>query len=287
VNGVDPLGLWGVQFGDTNIGWGQPSIAFGEGNHVTGEVGFVQGLSQGAEDTLYGRDRNLSSDLAVGMTPAGLVHDTIDIGYGVDYLRKGQYLAGSLQMAGGLIGIVPIAGDLIKIPLKRGASALAKETAQQIVQEAVQEGGQKLASEVVEVSTNAVLKVNGSASTNALIRPRINGILPESLDNFSARNWYLDQLDSIPSKIDRSKSIRDQAKQAFDLRNQARRNARNLMADRARAIEYDITDPLRSWQQQIKHSYSKGNRGSAIWEDILDTSSKSRHSVNTRLGLSR
>jgi RHS repeat-associated protein len=78
VNGVDPLGLWGVQFGDTNIGRGQPSIAFGEGSHVTGEVGFVHGLSQGAEDTLYGRDRNLSSDIAVGMTPVGIAHDGVD-----------------------------------------------------------------------------------------------------------------------------------------------------------------------------------------------------------------
>ena len=46
VNEIDPLGLWGVQFGDVNIGYGDPNLAFDSGSW--------DDLGQGAQATLDG-----------------------------------------------------------------------------------------------------------------------------------------------------------------------------------------------------------------------------------------
>lgn len=109
-----------------------------------------------------------------------------------------------------------------------------------------------------------------------------------TMDNVSARNWYLKQLEAIPGQIDRAQSLRNQARQAFDLRNQARVDARALMADRAKALEYDVTDPIRTWQQQIKYAYEvRGMSGSDIWEYILESATRSRPRVNAAAGLAR
>ena len=132
-----------------------------------------------------------------------------------------------------------------------------------------------------------ILSLGRVPRNTALTRPRIGGHLPGTLDDVAARKWYHQQLDKIPSQIDGTRSLRYQARQSFELRNQARRNARDLMMNRTKALDYDVTDPIRTWQEQIRHSYGKGNRGSAIWEDILKSSSRSRVSVDAAAGLSR
>jgi hypothetical protein len=125
------------------------------------------------------------------------------------------------------------------------------------------------------------------ALTGPFKGPYSRGLPAGTLDDVAARNWYLGQLDAIPGKINGTQSLRNQARQAFELRNQARIDARALMSNRKKALEYDITDPIPTWQDQVRHSYAKGNRGSAIWEDILESSMRSRASVNSALGLAR
>ena len=44
-------------------------------------------------------------------------------------------------------------------------------------------------------------------------------------DNKSIREWYVSQVSSIPDMIDRSKSSEEQARQAFNLRNQFKHEA--------------------------------------------------------------
>jgi len=46
INEVDPLGLWGIQFGNVNIGYGDPNLAFDSGSW--------DDLGQGAQATLDG-----------------------------------------------------------------------------------------------------------------------------------------------------------------------------------------------------------------------------------------
>ena len=106
-----------------------------------------------------------------------------------------------------------------------------------------------------------------------------------TLSNYEARKWYLDQERKIPDIIDRSKPLIEQAKQAFNLRNQFRTQARELMADRAAAAELYRTDPNMTWEEIVAKYEAKGLTGDAVYEAILESATRSRQSVNESLGL--
>ena len=138
-----------------------------------------------------------------------------------------------------------------------------------------------------------ILKNANDISTKAELTgpfpgPYTKGIPAGTFDGVSVRKWYHKQLDVIPGKVDQTQSIRNQARQAFEMRNQARIDARALMADRAKALEFDVTDPIRIWQEQIKYAAEvRGKKGSEIWEYILESSTRSRAIVDAASGLSR
>ena len=67
-----------------------------------------------------------------------------------------------------------------------------------------------------------------------------------TLSNVEARKWYLEQEAKIAGQIDKSLSLEQQAKQAFELRNQYRTEARELMADRKLAEQLNVSDPNRT-----------------------------------------
>ncbi|NJL26592.1 MAG: hypothetical protein HC897_01300 [Thermoanaerobaculia bacterium] len=115
----------------------------------------------------------------------------------------------------------------------------------------------------------------------------IDGIPLFSLSNVEARSWYHTKLVEISSKIDPTSSLRDQARHAFDLRNQARGEARLLMSDRQLATDLDYSDPLPAWQQMLKRAASRGLQGADLYRYILDSSRRSRRSVDMALGTRR
>ena len=100
-----------------------------------------------------------------------------------------------------------------------------------------------------------------------------------------ARKWYLAQESKIPDLIDRNSPLEEQAKQAFDLRNQYRTQARELMSDRSLAESLYQTDPNLTWEQVIQKQIAKGLSGDEIYEAIIESSQRSRKSVNQSLGL--
>lgn len=110
--------------------------------------------------------------------------------------------------------------------------------------------------------------------------------LKGTLSDRDARAWYLAHDQTIPDLIDKSKSIEEQARQACDLRNQFRTQARDLMADQAKRKELDITDPNRSFEELVadKMQRKQMTRSEAI-ADVLEIATKTRKSVNKQLGL--
>ena len=108
---------------------------------------------------------------------------------------------------------------------------------------------------------------------------------PGTLRSVDARKWYLAQESKIPDLIDRNSPLEEQAKQAFDLRNQYRTQARELMSDRSLAESLYQTDPNLTWEQVIQKQIAKGLSGDEIYEAIIESSQRSRKSVNQSLGL--
>ena len=71
-----------------------------------------------------------------------------------------------------------------------------------------------------------------------------------------------------------------------ELRNKFRTQARELMADQEKRKQLDITDPNKSFEELILDKMKRKNlsREEAI-ADILRTATKTRKSVNKKLGL--
>ena len=111
------------------------------------------------------------------------------------------------------------------------------------------------------------------------------GLEPGTLSNVDARKWYLEQEAKIPDLIDDSLPLEQQARQAFDLRNQYRTQARELMSDRQLAESLYASDPNLTWEQIIQKQIDKGLSGDDIYKAIIESSQRSRTSVNQSLGL--
>ena len=90
----------------------------------------------------------------------------------------------------------------------------------------------------------------------------------------------------IHLQISRELPIEEQARQAFELRNQYRRQARDLMADQELRQKLDQEKPMKEWESLVAGKMRKKNmsREEAI-EDIYKTSIKSNEGVNKKFGL--
>lgn len=106
-----------------------------------------------------------------------------------------------------------------------------------------------------------------------------------SLSNVETRRWYLDQEAKIPEIIDNSLPLDQQAKQAFEFRNQIRTQARDAMSDRALADELFGTRPNLTWEQIVKKYTDKGFSGDSLYQEIIKAAQRSNDAVNKALNV--
>lgn len=111
-------------------------------------------------------------------------------------------------------------------------------------------------------------------------------LLRQKLSNRAVRRWYNTQDAEIPFLIDRTLDLEGQARQACDLRNRNRTNARELMRDLRKRKQLDEEDPNKTFEELVADKMRrKGLTREEAMKDIIDTSSKTRKSVNKQLGL--
>ncbi len=105
-------------------------------------------------------------------------------------------------------------------------------------------------------------------------------------DNLGVRKWYVANVSGIPDKIDTSKPIEDMAKQAFEMRNRIKSDARAAMEDIKTRDELNRTRPAPDWEGLIQRKMRIKNisREEAV-QDIFYTSTKTNKEVNRGLGL--
>ncbi|WP_338802255.1 filamentous hemagglutinin N-terminal domain-containing protein [Pseudomonas sp. RSB 5.4] len=108
---------------------------------------------------------------------------------------------------------------------------------------------------------------------------------PKNLTDREARAWYLSKEAEIPARINSSASLEEQAKQAFDMRNDLRSTARELMSNRTLADSLNKTDPNRTWSEIVDKYSGQGLSGDELWSKIIEKSQSSRTSVNDGLGM--
>jgi len=133
-----------------------------------------------------------------------------------------------------------------------------------------------IASSGIEVSATGTIEMTVARETTL-------DALAGTLTNNEARQWYLSQEAKIPTLLSKDASLEVQAKEAFSLRNQFRTDARKLMSDRATAKYLMIEEPNMSWNEVVQKYSDQGYKGDDLYKKIIQSSQKSRESVNKKL----
>jgi RHS repeat-associated protein len=139
----------------------------------------------------------------------------------------------------------------------------------------------------ISVAENATARAAAQAGVTSSVRGKLP--CPGEANNVEVRQHYLRTLEGIPGKIDGSLPVREQAIQAFQLRNAAKVEARAMMTDRNAAALLDKTDPIPTLQEMVQKVYDggRGPVGDDMWRAILESSTRSRSSVNQALGVGK
>lgn len=105
-------------------------------------------------------------------------------------------------------------------------------------------------------------------------------------DNQHVREWYYANVTDIPNQIDKTKSFEEQVKQAFELRNKYKHEARVAMADEETANLLELKRPAPTFEELLKDKMNRKSmtRKEAL-EDIFKTASKTNADVNKEFGL--
>lgn len=129
------------------------------------------------------------------------------------------------------------------------------------------------------------LKVSKQDKLNLMDFEDMSGLI-EKLGDKEVRVWYKYHDEQIPDLIDKTKALADQAKQACDLRNKYRTQARDLMKKQKLRKMLDKEQPNKSFEELLEHKIKNKHlsREDAI-KDILKTATKTNRKVNKSLGL--
>ncbi len=105
------------------------------------------------------------------------------------------------------------------------------------------------------------------------------------LDNLEVRIWYNKRDKNIINEIDKSLSIKEQAKQAHFLRNKYRAQARKLMADRMLAEKLSINNSNLPFEYYENKYLNQGYNDNELYEKIIAESTRTNKMVNVALGI--
>jgi broad specificity phosphatase PhoE len=170
--------------------------------------------------------------------------------------------------------IVFDAADNVIAVVKAGKSILEDPSVQNVIRQ-----GMVVTVVVATVGSSRLVPDDVPAPKGGWI-----GGLPRahSLTNRQTRNWYVDNVKAIGAQVDTSRTLREQALQAFQRRTEVRQMARDLMSDRALA---ESLPPMRSLQDIVKRKYDRGLVGDDLWRDVLRSAQTPDPNVNALFGI--
>ncbi|MDR3314566.1 MAG: hypothetical protein LBS96_08970 [Oscillospiraceae bacterium] len=110
--------------------------------------------------------------------------------------------------------------------------------------------------------------------------------MEKTLDNTTAREWYLAKLSSISEQINPALPLEERAKQAFDLRNMYRTQTRELMEDAEARERLDREKPNQTFEELVALKIAeKGYTREQALKYILESATRANIGVNRSLGL--
>lgn len=107
-------------------------------------------------------------------------------------------------------------------------------------------------------------------------------------DNKEVRLWYVHKTGNIPKQTGQILDLEERAKMACRLRNKYRFEAREMMRDQSERKRLDYRDPIKGFEELIKEKMDDlGLDRLAATEYILNSATRTRKSVNRKLGLEK
>jgi hypothetical protein len=91
------------------------------------------------------------------------------------------------------------------------------------------------------------------------------------------RQWYKAEIAKIPSRVDTKLPLRQQALQAFHMRNEIKLAARKMMTDPG---ELRMLPPPRTFEDVVARARAAGFKGDALWRHIITDASHSNRLVD-------
>ena len=108
------------------------------------------------------------------------------------------------------------------------------------------------------------------------------------LGNKEVRLWYKNHNQSIINKLDISEPLEQQARKAFDMRNENKHNARELMRDKKEKEKLSEEDKKRphSFEDMVKHKEEKyGLSGDDAYRDIIRSCITTNEDYDKKAGI--
>lgn len=104
--------------------------------------------------------------------------------------------------------------------------------------------------------------------------------------NKETRLWYKAHDENIPNILDTTKLPVDQAKQAHELRNIYKVQARDMMSDQESRKELDMNYPIQNFEKLLEHKKKKyGLTGDAAYSDIIRSSQTTNKQFDKKAGV--
>lgn len=152
------------------------------------------------------------------------------------------------------------------------------ESIEKVINEAKEKAGVK---EIAKENVSDIMNVSKEEKLAQYIGKPI-----VKTDNQSVREWYYANAGNIPNVIDKTQPLEEQVKQAFELRNQYKHEARIAMSDRETAEMLEKKRPAKTFEELVadKMKRKEMSREEAL-KDILETASKTNADVNKEFGL--
>ena len=111
------------------------------------------------------------------------------------------------------------------------------------------------------------------------------GNLVGKLENKEVRMWYKAHDGKIPDLIDRTQSLEQQARQACELRNNNRSNARELMEDQAYRRRLDKERPNRAFEYYYNKYKADGKTDVEVYKTIIYKSTQTNKDYDRKAEL--
>jgi hypothetical protein len=188
----------------------------------------------------------------------------------------------------------------VALAVSQGTNLVSVSAGSTLAYPSCSSGSDNCATDVIATTADHVFGGGAIVGTRKIVtvgarrgvsRPPLPIYAPGSLSMVETRRFYHQGEDAIADLVSdmriQGASSEEVGRAAFETRNALRTHSRSLMSNRQAAEALNRNEPNMTWEQAVRKYESRGLRGEAVFDAIAGGASRSRLSVDRKLGLTR